>query len=53
MTEPPIVVAGLTKRYEKTQVLTGIDLAADRSQVFALLGPERRGPDHNGPVSER
>jgi ABC-type multidrug transport system ATPase subunit len=38
MTEPPIVVAGLTKRYEKTQVLTGIDLVADRSEVFALLG---------------
>jgi ABC-2 type transport system ATP-binding protein len=43
MTEPPIVVAGLTKRYEKTQVLTGIDLVADRGEVFALLGPNGAG----------
>src|ERR1700742_3097931 len=43
MTEPPIVVTELTKRYENTQVLAGIDLVADRGEVFALLGPNGAG----------
>jgi ABC-2 type transport system ATP-binding protein len=43
MSEPPIVVTGLTKQYENAQVLAGIDLVADRGEVFALLGPNGAG----------
>jgi ABC-2 type transport system ATP-binding protein len=34
-----IEATGLTKSYDATRVLAGLDLGVTRSSVFALLGP--------------
>ncbi|MFP5379070.1 MAG: ATP-binding cassette domain-containing protein, partial [Vicinamibacteria bacterium] len=43
MSEPAIVVQGLTKRYGDLEAVRGIDLLVDRGEVFALLGPNGAG----------
>ncbi|HUE23126.1 MAG TPA: ABC transporter ATP-binding protein [Bryobacteraceae bacterium] len=39
----PIRIAGLTRKFRRTQVLQGIDLAVPRDAVFALIGPNGAG----------
>ncbi len=43
MTEPAIVVEGLSKSYGKVQALAGIDLGVPEATVFGLLGPNGAG----------
>ncbi|MGA2736826.1 MAG: ABC transporter ATP-binding protein [Bryobacteraceae bacterium] len=39
----PIRIAGLTRKFGRTPVLRGIDLAVPREAVFALIGPNGAG----------
>jgi ABC-2 type transport system ATP-binding protein len=39
----PIRIAGLTRKFRRTPVLKGIDLAVPREAVFALIGPNGAG----------
>jgi ABC-2 type transport system ATP-binding protein len=42
--QPPIISAhGLTRRFEKTQALRGVDLDISRGEMFALIGPDGAG----------
>jgi ABC-2 type transport system ATP-binding protein len=42
--QPPIITArGLTRRFEKTQALRGVDLDIGRGEMFALIGPDGAG----------
>jgi putative ABC transport system ATP-binding protein len=40
---PPFLVRGLTKRYGRTEVLHGIDLAVARGEFAVLVGPSGSG----------
>ncbi len=44
-----IETQGLVKAFGETRVLDGLDLQVDAGEVFALLGPERRGKDDDRP----
>jgi len=44
---PVIEVAGLTKRYGGHTVVDGISFGVERGEIFGLLGPKRRGQDHD------
>ena len=46
--DPAISVAGLEKRYGATRRSTGSTSTSAAGEVFGLLGPERRGQDHDG-----
>ncbi|MGA3028895.1 MAG: ABC transporter ATP-binding protein [Bryobacteraceae bacterium] len=43
MSDDPIRITGLTKKFRWTPVLKGIDLAVPRGAVFALIGPNGAG----------
>ena len=43
MATPMIEVEGVAKTFGSTQALAGVDLAAERGTVFALLGPNGSG----------
>ncbi|HJZ11761.1 MAG TPA: ABC transporter ATP-binding protein, partial [Acidobacteriota bacterium] len=43
MTEVPIVVAGLTKKYGSFEAVKGIDFDVHSGEVFGLLGPNGAG----------
>jgi ABC-2 type transport system ATP-binding protein len=42
--QPPIITArGVTRRFDKTQALRGVDLDVGRGEMFALIGPDGAG----------
>jgi ABC-type multidrug transport system ATPase subunit len=43
MSAPAIHVAGLWKRYGKTEAVQGIDLDVQRGEIFGLIGPDGAG----------
>ncbi len=43
MSDPAIVVEGLTKRFGKVEALRGVDMQVPPSTVFGLLGPNGAG----------
>lgn len=43
MAEPAIYVSNVHKSYGSLRVLTGVDLAVERGEVFGLLGPNGAG----------
>ena len=43
LTEPVLVVTGLTKSFGSNQVLKGIDFTVARGEVIALIGPSGSG----------
>ena len=54
MTSPMAITAeGLVKIYRsrknEVRALDGVDLEVAEGTVLGLLGPERRGQDHDGP----
>src|SRR5271170_8273471 len=43
MTAPMIELAGVSKSFGANQVLRGVDLAVERSEVVCLIGPSGSG----------
>jgi ABC-2 type transport system ATP-binding protein len=43
MTAPMIEATGLTKRFDETQALAGVDLVADQGTILGVLGPNGAG----------
>ncbi len=39
MNEPAVLCYGLTKAFDSTIAVDGVDLSVERGQVLALLGP--------------
>ncbi|MDH3606736.1 MAG: ABC transporter ATP-binding protein [Acidimicrobiia bacterium] len=49
---PAITVRGLTKQYEATRAVDGIDLTVEEGEVFALLGPNGAGKSTSVEIME-
>ena len=43
VTEPAILTRGLTRRFDATTALVGLDLRVERGELFGLVGPDGAG----------